>query len=54
MIWFALIANPSQLVSIRALPENNGLFNTQVVQVELAGVELNKRGGTVRINRLAR
>ena len=42
MIRFTLIANPSQLRTIRALPEDYWLFNTQVVQVELAGVDLNK------------
>ena len=42
MIGLSVIANPGELGPICALPKDNGLFNTQVVQVELAGVDLNK------------
>mgnify|MGYP007046359508 CR=1 FL=1 len=44
MIGFTLIANPCQLRTIRPLSEDNGLFNTQVVQVELVGVDLTVGG----------
>ena len=49
MIRFALVFNPSELGSIRALPKDNGLFYLQVLQVELFPVELNKRSHFLNI-----
>ena len=43
VIGFSLISNPGELGPIRALAKRDRLLNTQELQVELSGVEMNKR-----------